>query len=154
MICNQYHLNHSDNNLWAGMFRTSLINLLYYPYLLSMSFVMNVTDIYHPHVVILTLGELEHLYFSSLVILISLYSNSFYHQHQSTLMWLLPVTFALWFASVPLRVFRPNLGTRFFLGGKAVTVCVLVMLGKYFVSVKYMFVCVKLVCVCVKLLKI
>jgi hypothetical protein len=42
----------------------------------------------------------------------------------------------------------------FFLGGKAVTVRVLVMLGKYFVSVKYVFVCVKLVCVYVKLLKI
>jgi hypothetical protein len=68
------------------MFQTSLINLLCYPHLLSMSFVMNVTDIYHPHVVILTLEELEHLSFSSLVILISLYSNSFYHQHQSSLM--------------------------------------------------------------------
>jgi hypothetical protein len=35
-----------------------------------------------------------------------------------------------------------------------VTVHVLVMLGKYFVSMKYVFVCVKLVCVYVKLLKI
>jgi hypothetical protein len=68
------------------MFQTSLINLLCYPHLLSMSFVMNVADIYRPHVVILALEELEHLSFSSLVILISLYSNSFYHQHQSSLM--------------------------------------------------------------------
>jgi hypothetical protein len=35
-----------------------------------------------------------------------------------------------------------------------VTVRVLVMLGKYFVSVKYVFACIKLVCVYVKLLKI
>jgi hypothetical protein len=54
----------------------------------------------------------------------------------------------------PYRVFRPNLGTRFFLGGKAVTVHVFAMLGKYFVSVKYVFVCIKLMCVYVKLLKI
>jgi hypothetical protein len=54
----------------------------------------------------------------------------------------------------PLRVFRPNLGTRFFLGGKAVTVRVFVMLDVYFVSVKYVSVCIKLVYVYVKLLKI
>jgi hypothetical protein len=35
------------------MFQTSLISLLCYPYLLSTSFVMNVADIYRPHVVIL-----------------------------------------------------------------------------------------------------
>jgi hypothetical protein len=35
-----------------------------------------------------------------------------------------------------------------------VTVHVFTMLGKYFVSVKYVFVCVKLMCVYVKLLKI
>jgi hypothetical protein len=35
-----------------------------------------------------------------------------------------------------------------------VTVHVLVMLGKYFVSVKYVFVSIKLMCVYVKLLKI
>jgi hypothetical protein len=63
------------------MFQTSLISLLCYSYLLFISFVMNVADIYHPHVVILTLEELEHLSFSSLVILISSYSNDFYHQH-------------------------------------------------------------------------
>jgi hypothetical protein len=40
--------------------------------------------------------------------------------------WLLFATSDGWFASLPLRVFRPNLGTRFFLGGKAVTVHVLV----------------------------
>jgi hypothetical protein len=43
---------------------------------------------------------------------------------------------------------------RFFLGGEAVIVHVLVMLGIYFVSVKYMFVSIKLMCVFVKLLKI
>jgi hypothetical protein len=37
------------------MFQTSLINLLCYPHLLSMSFVMNVADIDHPHVVIIAL---------------------------------------------------------------------------------------------------
>jgi hypothetical protein len=35
-----------------------------------------------------------------------------------------------------------------------VTVHVFAMLGKYFVSVKYVFVCIKLMCVYVKLLKI
>jgi hypothetical protein len=52
MFCNQHHLNYSDNKLWARMFQTSLINLSYYPHLLSISFLMNVTDIYRPHVVI------------------------------------------------------------------------------------------------------
>jgi hypothetical protein len=62
-----------------------------------MSFVMNVTDIYRRHVVILALGELDHLSLSSLVklihvqsihalnILISSYFNGFYHQHQPSL---------------------------------------------------------------------
>jgi hypothetical protein len=78
------------------MFQTSLINLLNYPHLLSMSFVMTVTDIYHRHVVILALGKLNHLSLSflvklihiqsihALVILISSYSNGFYHQQQSS----------------------------------------------------------------------
>jgi hypothetical protein len=52
MFYNQYHLNHSDNKLWARMFQTSLINLSYYLHLLSISFLMNITDIYRPHVVI------------------------------------------------------------------------------------------------------
>jgi hypothetical protein len=39
-------------------------------------------------------------------------------------------------------------------GAEGVTVCVLVILGKYFVSVKYVFVCIKLMCAYVKLLKI
>jgi hypothetical protein len=34
------------------MFRTSLINLSYYPHLLSISLVINVADIYRPHIVI------------------------------------------------------------------------------------------------------
>jgi hypothetical protein len=37
------------------MFQISLISLLCYSYLLFMSFVMNVADIYHPYVVILAL---------------------------------------------------------------------------------------------------
>jgi hypothetical protein len=37
------------------MFQTSLVNLLYYPHLLSTNFVMNVADIYHRHVMILAL---------------------------------------------------------------------------------------------------
>jgi hypothetical protein len=41
------------------MFQTSLINLSYYPHLLSMSFVMNVADICHRHAVILVLGRLD-----------------------------------------------------------------------------------------------
>jgi hypothetical protein len=113
--------SHSNNELWAGMFRTSFINLLCYLHLLSLSFVMNVTDIYRPYVVILALWELDHLFHSYLVILISSCSR-----HQPSLVWLLFVTFDGGFASLPLRVFRPNLGTRFFLGGRAVTVHVFV----------------------------
>jgi hypothetical protein len=45
-------------------------------------------------------------------------------------------------------------GDRFKVDDGNVTVCVLVMLGKYFVSVKYVFVCIKFMCVYVKLLKI
>jgi hypothetical protein len=87
-------------------------------------------------------------------ILISSYSNDFHHQHQPSLVWLFPIIFYGWFASLTLRVFRPNLGTRFFLGGEAVTFRVFAMLEIYFVSVNYVFVSMKLMCVCVKLLKI
>jgi hypothetical protein len=78
------------------MFQTSFVNLSCYPCLLSISFVMNVADICRRHVVILALGELDHLFLSSLVklihiqsihafvILISSYSNGFYHQQQSS----------------------------------------------------------------------
>jgi hypothetical protein len=88
------------------MFQTSLINLSYYPHLLSMSFVMNTADIYHRHVMILALRELNPLLLSSfvnlirirsihaLVILISSYSNGFYHQHQPSLVCLFPAVFA------------------------------------------------------------
>jgi hypothetical protein len=132
MFCNQHHLNHSDNKLWAEMFQTSLINFLCYTHLLSMSFVMNVTDIYHPHVVILALWEFDHLFLSYLVKLICiqslhdlviLISSCSHHQPQSSLVWLFLATFDGWFTSLPFRVFRPNLGTRFFLGGRAVTMC-------------------------------
>jgi hypothetical protein len=72
------------------MFQTSLINLSYYPHLLSISCVMNVTDIYRPHVMISALRELDHLFLSSFVklihvqsihvlaILILSYSDGFY----------------------------------------------------------------------------
>jgi hypothetical protein len=112
MFCNQYHVNHSGNKLWARMFQISLISLLCYSYLLFMSFVMNVADIYHPYVVILALWEFDHLFLSyliklicvqsphALVILISSFSR---HQPQSSLVWLLLATFDEWFASLPLR---------------------------------------------------
>jgi hypothetical protein len=45
-------------------------------------------------------------------------------------------------------------GSTRYRAGAAVTVRVFVMLGIYFVSVKYMFVSIKLMCVYVKLLKI
>jgi hypothetical protein len=127
MFCNQHHPNYSDNKLWAGMFQTSLINLLCYPHLLSMSFVMNVADIYRPHVVILTLWEFDHLLLSypvkhicvqSLHALVILILSCSRHQPQSSLVWLFSVTFDGWFATLPFRVFRPNLRTRFFLGGR------------------------------------
>jgi hypothetical protein len=83
-----------------------------------------------------------------------IYSDGFYHQHQSFPVWLLPAVFDGWIASLPLRVFRPNLGTRFFLGGRAVTVHVFVMLGIYLLVWNICLLSVKLVYVCVKLLKI
>jgi hypothetical protein len=79
------------------MFQTSLISLLCYPYLLFMSFVTNVADTCRRRVLILALGKLDHFSLSSLVkiihiqsvyalvILISSYSNGFYHQHQPSL---------------------------------------------------------------------
>jgi hypothetical protein len=70
------------------MFQTSLVNLLYYPHLLSMSFVMNVADIYHRHMMILALRELDHLFFSYLVILIHVQSV----YALVILQWLLPST--------------------------------------------------------------
>jgi hypothetical protein len=112
MFYNLQHLNHLDNKLWAGMFQTSLINLSYYSRLLSISFLMNVADIYRPHVVILALWEFDHLFFSYLVKLI--YVQSFHalvvlisscsrHQPQSSLVWLLFATFDVWFAFLPLK---------------------------------------------------
>jgi hypothetical protein len=148
------------------MFQTSLINLSYYPHLLSMSFVMNVADIYHRHVVILTLWELDHLSLSSLVILIHVqsihvfiililsYSNDFYHQHQSSLVWLLPATFDVWFAFLTLKSLSSESRDEIlFRGGGCDSSCTC-NARHIFVSVKYVFVSVKLVCVCVKLLKI
>jgi hypothetical protein len=132
MFCNQHHLNHLGNKLWARVFQTSLINLLCYPHLLSLSLVINVADIYRPHIVISwcdlnsmrtwspfsPFPQLLHIQsIHAFIILISSYSNGFYHQPQVSLVWLLFVTSDRWFASLPLRVFRPNLGTRFFLGG-------------------------------------
>jgi hypothetical protein len=162
------------------MFQTSLISLLCYLYLLSPKF----CDECHRHLsssccdLILWSQLYENLI--TFLSLFSLYSSTYNlfmlkspikskgfsrHTHLVILQWLLPSTlissgvivscyFWWWFVSLPLRVFRPNLGTRFFLGGKAVTVRVLVMLDIYFVSVKHMFVCIKLMCVYVKLLKI
>jgi hypothetical protein len=76
------------------MFQTSCISLLCYSHLLSMSFVMNVTDIYHRHVVILALGKLDHLFLSFLVKFICVQSlhdliililSCSHHQPQSSL---------------------------------------------------------------------
>jgi hypothetical protein len=166
MFCNQHDSNHSGNKLWAGMFQTSLINLSYYPHLLSISFVMNVADIYRPHVIILALWELDHLSLSylvklihvqsiyALVILISSYSNGFYHQPQVSLVWLLFPTFDGWFASLLLRVFRPESRDEILFRGEGCDSSCTCKLGTLFVSVKYVLVSVKLVCVYVKLLKI
>jgi hypothetical protein len=118
------------------------------------------------HVVILALWELDHLSLSSLVILlhvqsihalvilISSYSNGFYHQHQSSLVWLFPATFDGWFASLPLRVFRPESRDEILFRGKGCDSSCTCNLDIYFVSVKYVLVSVKLVYVYVKLLKI
>jgi hypothetical protein len=142
------------------MFQTSLINLSNYSRLLSMSFVMNVVDIYHHQVMILTLWEIDHFFFFPLFFrqthLCTISSCSRYTYlvmlSSSTLIFsgvIAFATFGVWFTSLPLRAFRPNLGTRFFLGGEDVTVRVFVMLGIYFVSMKYVFVkCKACVCLC------
>jgi hypothetical protein len=54
-----------------------------------------------------------------------------------------------WHYLCPSAMARGHLATL-----QRVTVRVFVMLGIYFVSVKYVFVCIKLMCVCVKFLKI
>jgi hypothetical protein len=111
MFCNQYPSNYLGNKFWAGMFHTSLINLLWYLYLLSISFVMNVADIYRPHIVILALWGFDHLFLFYLVKLIYvqslqkviLISSCSRHPSQSSLMWLLFATFDVWFAFLPLK---------------------------------------------------
>jgi hypothetical protein len=131
---------------------------------------MNITDIYRPHVLI-SYCDLNSMKTWSLFFLFSRYTHPriiyLRLNHPSKvkaflviLQWLLPSTlissgvivscyFWWWFASLPFRVFRPNLGTRFFLGGEDVTVRVFVMLGIYFVSMKYVFVkCKACVCLC------
>jgi hypothetical protein len=170
MFCNQPHLNHSGNKLWAEMFQTSLINLSYYPHLLSISlWWMSPTFIVlmlWSHVVILVLWEFDHLSLSSLVklihvqsihalvILILSNSNGFYHQHQPSLVWLLPATSDEWFASLPLRVLRPKSRDEILFRGEGCDSSCVCKPDIYFVSVKYVFVSVKLVCVYVKFLKI
>jgi hypothetical protein len=116
MFRNQHHLNHSDNKLWAEMFQTSLISLLCYLYLLStrfcdechrhLSFSWLWSQFYENLITFLSLLSSKLIHIQSihaLVILISTYSNGFYRQHQSSLVWLLPATFDGWFAFLPLK---------------------------------------------------
>jgi hypothetical protein len=57
------------------MFQTSLMNLSYYPHLLSINLVMNVADIYRSHVVISTYENLI-TFFSLLSSYSSMYNLS------------------------------------------------------------------------------
>jgi hypothetical protein len=94
MFCNQHHLDYSGNKILSRNVSNITYQSLVLSLLLSISFVMDVTDIYHPYVVILALRELDHLFLSylvkpihvqsihTLVILILSYSDGFYHQHQ------------------------------------------------------------------------
>jgi hypothetical protein len=163
MFCNQHHLNYSDNKLWAEMFRTSFINLLCYLHLLSISFVMNVADIYHPHVVISILWELDHLSFFSLVkliyvqslhVLVILISSCSRHQPQSSLVWLLPVIFWFVFCFSSLKSLSSESRDEIlFRRGGCDSSCT--CNTRYILLVWNMcLLSVKLVCVCVKLLKI
>jgi hypothetical protein len=88
------------------------------------------------------------------VIFISSYSNGFYHQHQSSLVWLLLTTFDGWFASLPLRVFRPESRDEILFRGEGCDSSCTCKLDIYFVSVMYVLVSVKFMCIYVKLLKI
>jgi hypothetical protein len=145
MFYNQPHLNHSGNKLWARIFQTSLCQSL----VLSLLVIHEFCDECHRHLSSLCIISylVKLIYVQSFHVLVILISSCSRHQPQIFSVWLFSATFDGWFTSLPLRVFRPNLGTRFFLGGKAVTVHVFVMLGKYFVSVKYVFVSVELMCV-------
>jgi hypothetical protein len=68
--------------------------------------------------------------------------------------WLLFVTSDEWFASLPLRVFRPESRDEILFRGEGCDSSCTCKLDILFVSVKYVFVSVKLVYVYVKLLKI
>jgi hypothetical protein len=162
MFCNQHHLNHSDNKLWAEMFQTSLISLLCYLYLLSTKFCDECR--WHLSSLCCDLSSMRtwspFSLFSCQTHPYTIYPCSHYTYliilQRLLLLWCVcfPVAFNGWFASLPLRVFRPNLGTRFFLGGKAVIVRVFVMLDLYLIVWSVRLLSVKLLCVCVKFLKI
>jgi hypothetical protein len=82
------------------------------------------------------------------------YSNGFYHQYQSSLVWLLLATFDEWFTSLPLRVFRPESRDEILFRGEGCDSSCTCKLDILIVSVKYVLVSVELVYVYVKLLKI
>jgi hypothetical protein len=148
------------------MFQTSLINHSYYSYLLSMSFVMNVANIYHPYVVILVPWELDHLFLSSLIILIHVHSihalvilillhfSDFYHQHQSFLVWSLSCHFWWMICFSSLKSLSSESRDEILFRGEGCDNLCTWKLGTLSVSVKYVFVSVQLVYVYVKLLKI
>jgi hypothetical protein len=68
--------------------------------------------------------------------------------------WLLPATSDAWFASLPLRVFRPESRDEILFRGEGCDSSCTCNLGTLFVSVKYVLDSVKPVCVYVKFLKI
>jgi hypothetical protein len=143
MFCNQHRLNHSDNKFWAEMFQTSLCQSLVLFWLANHKF----CDECHRH---LSSSWLWSQFYKNLItffFLISSYVNDFYHQHQSSLEWLFPITFDVWFAFLPLKSLSSESRDEILFRGEAVTVHVFVTLCKYFVSVKYVFVCIKLMCV-------
>jgi hypothetical protein len=161
MFCNQHHPNHSGNKLWVGMFQTSLVNQ---SLVLSSLAIHKFCDECRRHLSS-SCGDLSSMRTWSP------FSLFFHHTHPCTihpcsrythlviLQWLLPstsifsTTFNGWFASLPLRVLRPESRDEILFKGEGCDGSCTCKLGTLFVSAKYVLVSVKLVCVYVKLKK-
>jgi hypothetical protein len=130
MFCNQHYPNHLCNKLSAGVFP----NITYQSLVLSSLAIHKFCDEYRRHLSS-SCCDLSSMRTWSLFSLFSCQIHPYIiylcsrHTYLVILQRLLPstsifsgviVSYHFWWviASLPLRVFRPNLGTRFFLGGR------------------------------------
>jgi hypothetical protein len=162
MFCNQHHLNHSGNKLWAGMFQTSLV---IQSLVLSSLAIHKLCDECRRHLSSSCCDPSSMRIWSPFSLLschthpCTIYLCS-HHTHLFILQWLslstlissgVIVSCYFWWVICfsPIKSLSSESRDEIlFLGGKAVTDHVLVMLGILFVSVKYVLVSVKLVCLC------